>query len=167
MYADRRMVTRRAALALILLAGCGSGKPAESGGLADESVTPSNVDVVKHFPDETATHDSLSIEWRAAPLRAAPPDGPLVAILTRGNGVTAVAKRGDFFLVTFKNPDNPVQRWSGWAHKNVFAVGTEPYPPMASPQRCTRDEECKGVRCAGVASLGPIGLDGYRFCSVP
>jgi hypothetical protein len=164
------MTVRPIAFALLtgFLLSCGPGKPAESV-LADDSVTPANVDDVKRFPGETAIHDSLSIEWRAAPLYAAPPpaDGRLVAILTRGNTVAAVAKRGDFVLVTFKNPDNPVQRWSGWTHKKVFTVGTEPYPPMEIPPRCARDEDCKSpnAKCAGVASAGPIGLDGYRFCS--
>jgi hypothetical protein len=136
--------------------------------LADDLVEPANKDDIQRYPDEFPINEKQYVEWKAAPVRAANPDGRLVAILTRGNPVAKVARRGDFFLVTFPDPDEPSKRWSGWVHKKVFDPGTEPYPPLGNPQKCTRDDQCSAIanaKCNGVASAGPSGLEGFRFCS--
>ncbi len=151
--------------AALLGAACGSPKQPASV-LADETVVPSNKDAVQHFSDEVPINERQYIEWKAAPVRANHPDGALVAILSRGNPVAKVARRGDFFLISFPNPADPSKRWSGWAHKNVFVPGTEPFPPVGNPQRCDDDASCGALaKCSGVASTGPSGLDGFRFCS--
>lgn len=148
-----------------LVGACGAPKQPASV-LADDTVVPSNKDDVQRFPDETAINEKQYVEWKAAPVRSNHPDGRLVAILTRGNPVSKVARRGDFFLITFPNPEDPSKRWSGWVHKNVFVPGTEPFPPIGNPQRCQHDVDCGPMaKCSGVASTGPNGLDGFRFCA--
>jgi hypothetical protein len=131
-------------------------------------VPPANNDEIQHYPDETPINEKQYVEWKAAPVRAAHPDGRLLAVLTRGNPVAKIARRGDFFLVTFPNPDDPSKRWGGWVSKKVFEPGTEPYPPLGNPQRCTNDDQCSATanaKCTGVVSVGPSGLEGFRFCS--
>ena len=150
-----------------LLAGVACGPPKQPASvLADDSVVPSNKDTIQRFPDETPINEKQYVEWKAAPVRANHPDGRLVAVLTRGNPVAKIARRGDFFLITFANPDDPSKRWSGWVHKNVFVPGTEPFPPVGNPQRCIHDSDCGQVaKFSGVASTGPSGLDGFKFCA--
>jgi hypothetical protein len=147
------------------IAACGP-PPQPASVLADDSVTPSNADEVQRYKDETPISEKQYVEWKAAPVRRANPDGELVAILTRGNPASKIAKRGDFVLITFPNPDDPSKRWEGWAHRNIFVPGTEPFPPIGNPQRCQADGDC-GIlaKCRGVASVGPSGLDGFRFCT--
>lgn len=151
--------------AAVVLAACGPAKQPASV-LADDSVEPMNKADIQAYPDATPINEKQYIEWKAAPVRSAHPDGRLVAILTRGNPVAKIARRGDFFLITFPNPDDPSKRWSGWVHKNVFLPGTEPFPPIGNPQRCQSDADCGAMaKCNGVSSTGPSGLDGFRFCS--
>lgn len=152
------------ASALCLLM-CGPPKQPASV-LADDTVVPANKEEIQHYQDETPINEKQYVEWKAAPVRHAHPDGRLVAVLTRGNPVAKVARRGDFFLITFPNPDDPAQRWSGWVHKNVFLPGTEPFPPLGNPQRCQHDVDCGALaKCNGVSSTGPSGLEGFRFCA--
>jgi hypothetical protein len=158
------IVTAAAFVAMAAVA-CGAPKQPASV-LADDSVAPSNKDDIQRFPDETPINEKQYIEWKAAPVRANHPDGRLVAVLTRGNPVAKMARRGDFFFITFPNPDDPGKRWSGWVHKNVFVPGTEPFPPIGNPQRCQQDMDCGQLaKCSGVASTGPSGLDGFKFCT--
>ncbi len=134
--------------------------------LADDAVVPTNKDAIVRYGEETPINEKQYVEWKAAPVRNANPDGQLIAVLTRGNPVSKIARRGDFVLLTFPNPDDPSQRWSGWVHKNVFVPGTEPFPPLGNPQRCQKDPDCGALaKCSGVAAAGPSGLDGFRFCS--
>jgi hypothetical protein len=150
---------------VLALVACGPPKQPASV-LADDSVVPTNKDDVQRYADETPINEKQYIEWKAAPVRRGNPDGELVAILTRGNPVSKIARRGDFVLITFPNPADPSQRWEGWAHKNVFLPGTEPFPPIGNPQRCQQDADCSPVTaCRGAASTGATGLDGVRFCT--
>jgi hypothetical protein len=157
-----------ALLALLALAGaaaCGPPKQPASV-LADDTVEPSNKDDIQRYKDEFPVQEKQYIEWKAAPVRRGNPDGELVALLMRGNPVSKISKRGDFFLITFPNPDDPGKRWMGWVHKKVFEPGTEPFPPLGNPQRCQADGDCNvNAICHGVASAGPSGLDGFRFCT--
>jgi hypothetical protein len=149
------------------LVSCGGSKP-QASVLADDGTPPANANDIQRYPDEIPLNERQYIEWKAAPVRDAHPDGRLVAILTRGNPVAKAARRGEFFLITFPNPDDPSKRWSGWVNRKVFEPGTETYPPLGNPQKCTNDAECSAIanaKCTGVASLGPGGLDGYRFCA--
>jgi hypothetical protein len=152
-------------LAFAAASACG-GAPPKNSAIADRTVTPANAADVQRYPDEVPLDEQQIIEWKAAPVRTKHPDGELVAILTRGNATSKVARRGDFFLVTFPNPDDPQKRWEGWVHKNVFLPGTEPFPPIGNPMRCMADGDCGTLaRCRGVASAGPSGLEGFRFCT--
>ena len=159
----------RALVLVVPLAVLACARPTQTASvLADDSTPPSNKNQIQHYPDEVPIQEHQYVEWKAAPVRDAHPDGRLVAILTRGNPVAKVARRGDFFLITFPNPDDPSQRWSGWVNKKIFESGTEPYPPLGNPQRCKVDTECSTIanaKCSGVASAGPSGLEGFRFCS--
>jgi hypothetical protein len=158
---------RALTLTFLALVACGPPKQPASI-LADDSAEPENKSDIQRYPDEAPINEKQYVEWKAAPVRAAHPDGRLIAILTRGNPVAKVARRGDFILITFPNPDDPSRRWGGWVNKKVFEPGTEPYPPLGNPQRCTADTECSATanaKCTGVAAAGPSGLEGFRFCS--
>jgi hypothetical protein len=94
-------------------AGAATTPPPAAGAAANEN------DIAR-FPDETKLADVAATVKRPYNVRDTPPAGGIVAGVNPGQGVTQVATRGNYTLITFDDAKQG-QKLMGWVHKDAFA----------------------------------------------
>lgn len=146
----------------------------------------SNEQDIARFPDETKLEDVAATVKRPYNVRDAPPAGGIVAGVRPGQGVTQVATRGNYTLITFDDAATS-QKMMGWVHKDAFApqpVDTGIADPKCTVagetalvsdntgicgKVCTQDSDCgTGLACHGSAAKWVAGKSGdaVKVCTV-
>lgn len=78
-----------------------------------------NEDDIARFPDEAKLDNVAATVKRPYNVRDAPPAGAIVAGVNNGQGVSQVASRGSYFLITFDDAKQG-KKLMGWVHKDAF-----------------------------------------------
>lgn len=99
-------------LAAVDEAGAGTTPPPAAGAAANEQ------DIAR-FPDEAKLADVAATVKRPYNVRDAPPAGGVVGGVNPGQGVTQVATRGNYTLITFDDAKQG-KKLMGWVHKDAF-----------------------------------------------
>jgi hypothetical protein len=121
--------------AVALLCGCPKRKTGADGGSeagavaeADAAATAepgaANSNLVARFGDETKIADEAAGLTAGVLARLAPPNGQVVATLTKGTNVTKVAEHEGFVLVVFTNPKNANEQLMGWVPGATVGVAS-------------------------------------------
>ena len=106
----------------------------DSGPAAPEA---SNVNEVARFGDETKIDREAA--KTAAPLtiaRKSPPNGEIVARLSKGADVTKLASHEGQILIVFVNPKKADDHLMGWVAESAFKAAA------AAATKCKTDKEC-------------------------
>lgn len=159
-------------------AGAAATPPPAAGAAANE-------DDIARFPDETKMNDAAATVRRPYNVRDAPPAGAVVAGVNPGQGVTQVASRGTYVLITFDDAKQ-AKKLMGWVHKDAFlpqaADAGIAEPKCAAGEiglvvdnhgecgkACDKDGDCPtGQACHGSAAKyvkGKAG-DSVQVCTV-
>lgn len=144
-----------------------------------------NEDDIARFPDETKMNDAAATVRRPYNVRDAPPAGAIVSGVNPGQGVTQVASRGPYVLITFDDAKQG-KKLMGWVHKDAFvpqAVDAGIAEPKCAAgeiglvvdnhgecgKACDKDGDCPtGQACKGSAAKyvkGKAG-DSVQVCTV-
>jgi hypothetical protein len=97
-------------------AGAATTPPPAAGAAANE-------DDIARFPDEAKLPDVPATVRRPYNVRDAPPAGGIVAGVNPGQGVTTIATRGNYTLITFDDAKSG-KKLMGWVHKDAFVPQT-------------------------------------------
>jgi hypothetical protein len=159
-------------------AGAATTPPPAAGAAANE-------DDIARFPDEAKLPDVPATVRRPYNVRDAPPAGGIVAGVNPGQGVTTMATRGNYTLITFDDARSG-KKLMGWVHKDAFvpqiADAGIVEPKCAAGEialisdnagicgkACDKDADCpSGQACHGSAAKfnkGKAG-DSVQVCTV-
>ena len=96
--------------------------PKPEGPIPGPPLRADNADEVRRYPNEKpvdtiANHIQQDMNVRKAPNKE---DGDLVAPLRAGTPVTKLARRGQWFLITFADPKDKSKTLAGWTWEQAF-----------------------------------------------
>jgi hypothetical protein len=89
------------------------------------SSEPANVNQVTRYPYEKKLKDVSATLLKDGVVRTSPPNGPPIAMLSKGAAVTQIAETSGAFLVTYDDPTSG-KRMIGWIDENAFSTAPPP-----------------------------------------
>jgi hypothetical protein len=125
-----------------------------------------NATIVKRFGDESTTgRKTTKLIDSPTTVRTTPYGDEIVAVMTNGAEVTEVARKGDWYLVLFADPNAAAanQGLAGWIYKDAIlgaaanVHGTIPIFSCRSDEfHVLSDDSCR-LACAGDRDCSPAG----------
>lgn len=109
---------------------------------ASDAARDAGTALVDYDDDVVAVdHVALTVKAPSASVRAAIPDGAVLATLLAGTAVTQTAERHGYFKIEAPDPKDASKKVVGWTVKYAFederAAPTTPSPKKVLPPRCT------------------------------
>jgi hypothetical protein len=166
-----------------------NASPASSGH-PDIVFLTANAALVRRYADESSLTPATNKLVPSTTARTMPFGDQTVATLEGGTDATVFAKKGDYYLMTFPDPQEPTRQLAGWIYKDGLGLYGGPSTTWMPPatftcksgevyvladaecaKACVRDTDCSSLNgvCDGNSPVATDvrSISKARYCILP